>query len=219
MTAIRIVIADDHPVFRRGLRRALDASDEVEVVGEAADGRSAVDAVRRLRPAVAVVDLQMPGLHGLDVTRTIAREQPDVGVLVLTMSEDDATVWAALRGGARGYLLKTADEDAIVRAVRAVADGELVIGPGVARRVLGFFDRPPPSPSGAAFPELTQRERDVLEQIALSMPNAAIARRLGLTPKTVRNYVSSILLKLRVADRAAAITRAREAGLGSPPPP
>ena len=135
------------------------------------------------------------------------------------MSEDDATVWAALRGGARGYLLKTADEDAIVRAVRAVADGELVVGPGVARRVLGFFDRPPPSPSGAAFPELTQRERDVLEQIALSMPNAAIARRLGLTPKTVRNYVSSILLKLQLTDRAAAITRAREAGLGSPPPP
>jgi DNA-binding NarL/FixJ family response regulator len=219
MIAIRTVIADDHPVFRRGLRRALDASDEVEVVGEAADGRSAVDEVRRLRPAVAVVDLQMPGLHGLEVTRTIAREQPDVGVLVLTMSEDDATVWAALRGGARGYLLKTADEDAIVRAVRAVADGELVIGPGVARRVLGFFDRPAPSPSGAAFPELTQRERDVLEQIALGMPNAAIARRLGLTPKTVRNYVSSILLKLRVTDRAAAITRAREAGLGSPPPP
>lgn len=120
MTRIRIVIADDHPVFRRGLRRALDVSGEVEVVGEAADGRSAIDAVRRLRPAVAVVDLQMPGLHGLEVTRAIARELPEVGVLVLTMSEDDATVWAALRGGARGYLLKTAEEEAILRAVRAV---------------------------------------------------------------------------------------------------
>lgn len=211
---IRVVIADDHPVFRRGLRRTLEASGELDVVGEAADGRTAVDEVRRFQPDVAVVDLQMPGMHGLDVVRTVARELPGVGLLVLTMSEDEATVWAALRAGARGYLLKSADEEAILRTVRAVAQGELVVGLGVARRVLGFFDRPAPAPGGAAFAELTQRERDVLEQLAVGLPNAAIAQRLGLTTKTVRNYVSAVLLKLQVADRAAAINRAREAGLG-----
>jgi DNA-binding NarL/FixJ family response regulator len=130
------------------------------------------------------------------------------------MSEDEATVWTALRAGARGYLLKNAEEEGIMRAVRAVAEGELVIGPGVTARVLGFFDRPAPSRAGEAFPGLTQRERDVLEQLAGGLGNAAIARHLGLTPKTVRNYVSSILLKLQVADRAAAISRAREAGVG-----
>jgi DNA-binding NarL/FixJ family response regulator len=218
MTPIRVVIADDHPVFRKGLRRVLDGSGQVEVVGEAAEGRAALDCVRRLRPQVAIVDLHMPRMHGLELTGTICRELPDIGVLVLTMSEDDATVWAALRAGARGYLLKSAEEEGIVRAVRAVAEGELVIGPGVARRVLGFFDRPAPSPADDAFPGLTQRERDVLEQLAQGLPNTAIARRLGLTPKTVRNYVSAILLKLQVADRAAAIGAAREAGVGDPRP-
>ena len=156
---------------------------------------------RRLRPQVAIVDLQMPGLHGLEVTRAIARELPDTGVLVLTMSEDDAT-GTALRAGARGYLLKNAGEEGIIRAVRAVAEGELAIGPGIARRVLGFFSRPAPSPAGEAFPELTQRERDVLDLLAQGLANAAIAARLGLTAKTVRNYVSTILMKLQVADRA-----------------
>lgn len=214
MTMIRVIIADDHPVFRRGLRRALEGSGEVEVAAEAADGRAALDCARQLRPHVAIIDLQMPGLHGLELTRTIARELPDTGVLILTMSEDEATVWTALRAGARGYLLKNAEEEGIMRAVRAVAEGELVIGPGVTARVLGFFDRPAPSRAGEAFPGLTQRERDVLEQLAGGLGNAAIARHLGLTPKTVRNYVSSILLKLQVADRAAAISRAREAGVG-----
>jgi DNA-binding NarL/FixJ family response regulator len=218
VTPIRVVLADDHPVFRKGLRRALDGSGQVEIVGEAADGRSALDCVRRLRPQVAIVDLHMPGMHGLELTGTICRELPGVGVLVLTMSEDDATVWAALRAGARGYLLKSAEEEGIVRAVRAVAEGELVIGPGVAYRVLSFFGRPAPSPAGEAFPGLTQRERDVLEQLAQGLPNAAIARQLGLTPKTVRNYVSAILLKLQVADRAAAIGLARDAGVGDPQP-
>jgi DNA-binding NarL/FixJ family response regulator len=212
---IQVVIADDHPVFRRGLARAIGATDGMEVVGEAAEGRQACDVVRRFRPQVAIVDLQMPGMHGLDVARTVARDCPEVGVLVLTMSEDEATVWAALRAGARGYLLKSADEEAIVRAVRAVEQGELVIGPGVVRRVLGFFDRPAPSPAGQAFPELTERERDVLEHLVTGAPNAVIAQRLGLSTKTVRNYVSAILLKLQVVDRGAAIDRAREAGVGN----
>jgi DNA-binding NarL/FixJ family response regulator len=212
---IRVVIADDHPVFRRGLARTIGATEGLEVVAEAADGREACDAVRRFSPDVAIVDLQMPGMHGLDVARTLARDCPSVGILVLTMSDDEATIWAALRAGARGYLLKSADEDAIIRAVHAIEQGELVVGPGVARRVLGFFDRPAPSLADAAFPELTQRERDVLSTLVGGLPNAAIAQRLGLTTKTVRNYVSAILLKLQVADRSAAIDRAREAGIGS----
>jgi DNA-binding NarL/FixJ family response regulator len=212
---IRVVIADDHPVFRRGLARTIAATEGLEVVAEAADGREACDAVRRFSPDVAIVDLQMPGMHGLEVARTLARDCPSVGILVLTMSDDEATIWAALRAGARGYLLKSADEDAIVRAVHAIEQGELVVGPGVARRVLGFFDRPAPSVTDEAFPELTQRERAVLEQLVTGMPNARIAHQLGLSTKTVRNYVSAILLKLQVADRRAAIDLAREAGIGS----
>ena len=212
---IRVVIADDHPVFRRGLARTIAATEGLEVVAEAADGREACDAVRRFSPDVAIVDLQMPGMHGLEVARTLARDCPSVGILVLTMSDDEATIWAALRAGARGYLLKSADEDAIIRAVHAIEQGELVVGPGVARRVLGFFDRPAPSVTDEAFPELTQRERAVLEQLVTGMPNARIAHQLGLSTKTVRNYVSAILLKLQVADRRAAIDLAREAGIGS----
>ncbi len=212
---IRVVIADDHPVFRRGLARTIAATEGLEVVAEAAEGREACDAVRRFSPDVAIVDLQMPGMHGLEVARTLARDCPSVGILVLTMSDDEATIWAALRAGARGYLLKSADEDAIIRAVHAIEQGELVVGPGVARRVLGFFDRPAPSITDEAFPELTQRERAVLEQLVTGMPNAGIAHQLGLSTKTVRNYVSAILLKLQVADRRAAIDLAREAGIGS----
>jgi DNA-binding NarL/FixJ family response regulator len=214
VSPVRVIIADDHPVFRRGLARTLAAAGDIEVVAEAADGARAVDAVRAYRPDVAVLDLRMPAMSGLEAAGTIARELPEVGLLVLTMSEDEATVWAALRAGARGYVLKTADEDAILRAVRAVAQGELVVGPGVARRVLGFFDRPVPSRVAASFPDLTARERAVLEELATGASNAAISARLGLSAKTVRNYVSAILAKLRVADREAAIERARQAGLG-----
>jgi DNA-binding NarL/FixJ family response regulator len=211
---VRVVIADDHPVFRRGLARLLRSDSGLEVVAEASDGTSAVDAVRAHRPGVAVLDLQMPVMTGLQAASTIAREQPEVGILVLTMSEDDATVWAALRAGARGYVLKSAAEDAILRAVRAVADGELVVGIGVAQRMRGFFDRPLPSLAETAFPDLTARERAVLEELADGASNAVIASRLGLTAKTVRNYVSAILVKLQVADRATAAARARDAGIG-----
>lgn len=212
---IRVVIADDHPVFRRGLARTIGATEGLNVVAEAADGREACNVIRRFTPNVAIVDLQMPSMHGLNVARTITRDCPSVGILVLTMSDDEATIWAALRAGARGYLLKTADEETIVRAVHAIEQGELVVGPGVARRVLGFFDRPAPSVADAAFPELTPRERNILETLVDNLSNTAIAQRLGLSTKTVRNYVSAILLKLQVADRSAAIDRAREAGLGS----
>ena len=213
--AARVVIADDHPVFRRGLARLLSTAPGIDLVAEAADGAQAVDAVRAHRPDVAVLDLTMPRMTGLQAAATIARELPDVGILVLTMSEDDATVWAVLRAGARGFVLKSADEDAILRAVRAVAEGELVVGPGVAQRVRGFFDRPVPSALETSFPGLTARERAVLEQLAEGASNAVIAGRLGLTAKTVRNYVSAILVKLQVADRAAAMERARQAGIGS----
>ena len=213
--AARVVIADDHPVFRRGLARLLRSAPDVDLVAEAADGAEAVDAVRAHRPDVAVLDLQMPKMTGLQAAATIARELPDVGILVLTMSEDDATVWAALRAGARGFVLKSADEEAILRAIRAVAEGELVVGLGVAKRVRGFFDRPVPSAVETSFPGLTARERAVLEQLADGASNAVIASRLGLTAKTVRNYVSAILVKLQVADRAAAMERARQAGIGS----
>ena len=213
--AARVVIADDHPVFRRGLARLLRSAADFDLVAEAADGAEAVDAVRAHRPDVAVLDLQMPKMTGLQAAATIARELPDVGILVLTMSEDDATVWAALRAGARGFVLKSADEEAILRAIRAVAEGELVVGLGVAKRVRGFFDRPVPSAVETSFPGLTARERAVLEQLADGASNAAIASRLGLTAKTVRNYVSAILVKLQVADRTAAMERARQAGIGS----
>jgi DNA-binding NarL/FixJ family response regulator len=211
--AARVVIADDHPVFRRGLARLLRTDAGLDLVAEAGDGAAAVDAVRANRPAIAVLDLQMPVMTGLEAALAIARELPDVGILVLTMSEDDATVWAALRAGARGYVLKTAAEDAILRAVHAVAEGELVVGIGVAQRMRGFFDRPLPSAAEAAFPDLTARERAVLEQLAAGASNSVIATRLGLTPKTVRNYVSAILVKLQVPDRAAAAERARGAGI------
>lgn len=212
---IRVVIADDHPVFRRGLARILATTVDLEVVADVADGVAAVDAVRAHRPEVAVLDLQMPNMTGIQAAATIARELPDVGVLVLTMFEDEATVWAALRAGAHGYVLKSASEDAILRAVRAVADGELVVGPGVARRVLGFFDRPVPSRLEASFPDLTARERAVLDRLAHGESNAVIASRLGLSSKTVRNYVSAILAKLQVADRRSAIERARQVGIGT----
>jgi DNA-binding NarL/FixJ family response regulator len=213
VTSVRAVIADDHPVFRRGLARILGASTgtHIEVVAEAADGAAAVDAVRAYRPDVAVLDLQMPAMTGLEAAATIARELPSVGILVLTMSEDEATVWAALRAGARGYVLKSADEDSIIRAVLGIAHGELVVGPGVARRVQGFFDRPEPSRLEASFPDLTARERAVLQELGRGASNAAVADRLGLSTKTVRNYVSAILVKLRVGDREAAIERLRDA--------
>ncbi len=212
MTPVRVVLADDHPVVRAGLAALLGSLPDIEVVGVAADGRSAVKEVVLQRPDVAMLDLQMPELDGFAATREIARLAPDVAVLVLTMFDDEDSVFAAMRAGARGYVVKGAEQEEIGRAIRAVAAGEAIFSPGVAQRVLRYFATP--QPVADPFPQLTAREREILDLLAAALPNAAIATRLGLSPKTVANHLSSIFTKLQVADRAAAILRAREAGLG-----
>ena len=208
----RVVVADDHPMVRDGLRALLGSVPTMEFVGEAASGREAVRAAVVDRPDVLIMDLHMPDLDGVAATAEIARTAPSVAVLVLTMFDDDESLFAAMRAGARGYLVKGAGQVEIVRAITAVASGEAIFGPGVARRVLGYFAAPPrPEPT---FPELTPRERDVLDLVAAGLPNAAIAARLGLSAKTVGNHTSTIFTKLQVAGRAEAIVRARDAGLG-----
>jgi DNA-binding NarL/FixJ family response regulator len=212
---ITIVLADDHPVVRSGLRALLDSIDGFTVAAEAADGHAAVREAVANRPDVLVMDIRMPGLDGIEATRQIARSAPEVAVLMLTMYEDDDSVFAAMRAGARGYLLKGAQQKEIARAIHAVAGGEAIFGPGVARRVLGFLAAPPTT-AQYPFPELTDREREILDLIAAGRPNAAIAQRLAIAPKTVANHISSIFTKLQVADRTEAIIRARDAGLGHP---
>ena len=213
MSEIRVVLADDHPVVRAGLAALLGSLHGIEVVGVASDGREAVREVVLQRPNVAVLDLQMPGQDGFAATREITRVAPEVAVLVLTMFDDDDSVFAAMRAGARGYVVKGAEQEEIGRAIRAVASGEAIFGPGIAQRVLRFFAAPPPA-AADPFPELTAREREILDLLAAAMPNSMIATRLGLSPKTVANHLSSIFTKLQVADRAQAILRARDAGLG-----
>jgi len=214
VTVVRVVLADDHPVVRAGLAALLGSLPDMAVVAVAADGRAAVRKVVLHKPDVAVLDLQMPGQDGFAAIREISRAAPEVAVLVLTMFDDDESVFAAMRAGARGYVVKGAEQDEIGRAVRAVASGEAIFGPGVAERVLRFFASPPRAAD--PFPELTVREREILELLAAGLPNSAIATRLSLSPKTVANHLSSIFTKLQVADRAQAILRAREAGLGAP---
>ena len=209
---VRVVVADDHPIVRDGLRALLATLPDVDMVGEATTGREAVRAAVADRPDVIVMDLRMPDLDGTSATAEIGRVAPDVAVLVLTMLEDDDSVFAAMRAGARGYLVKGASQQEIVRAITAVAAGEAIFGPGVARRVLRYFASPPAAEP--AFPELSPREREVLDLIAGGLTNAAIAGRLGLSAKTVGNHTSAIFAKLQVAGRAEAIIRAREAGLG-----
>jgi DNA-binding NarL/FixJ family response regulator len=209
---MRLLIADDHPTFRAGLMFLLQGTD-IDVVGEAADGIQAVDLTLSLLPDVVLMDLRMPGLNGIEATAQIVAAAPDTGVIVLTMFEQDESIFAAMRAGARGYLLKGADRDEIVRAVRAVHAGEALFGAAVASRLMTFFD----TRTTASFPQLTAREREVLQLIAEGRPNAAIAEELVLSLKTVRNHVSNVFAKLRVADRAAAIIKAREAGFGRLP--
>lgn len=211
MTDIRVVIADDHPIVRAGLSALLGSVPGFAVVGVASTGRDAVREVTLTRPDVAVLDLRMPDLDGFAATRQILRAAPRVAVLVLTMVEDDDSVFAAMRAGASGYLVKGAEQDHIVRAIRSVAAGEAVFGPGVAQRVLGYFRT---APAANPFPELTSREHEILDLLAGGMTNAAIALRLGVAAKTVANNVSGIFVKLRVADRKQAIVRARDAGMG-----
>jgi DNA-binding NarL/FixJ family response regulator len=211
---IRILVADDHALFRGGLGALFLSVPDTEVVGEAATGDEAVAKAADLRPNVVLMDIQMPGTNGIDATRAIVRQSPHVGVIVVTMFEDDDSVFAAMRAGARGYVLKGADQDEILTVIRAVAAGEAHFGPEIARRLMGFFSAPKPTAPKEVFPELTTREREVLDLIAAGKSNREIAGRLFLSPKTVRNHISNIFTKLRVADRAQAIVRAREGGLG-----
>ena len=214
---VRLVIADDHPMFRFGLAAALAATDELEVVGEAADGTELLALVERTTPDVVLTDLAMPGLDGSGATRAILERFPGMAVLMLTMHDDDEALFGALRAGARGYLLKGADRSQIIRAVLAVADGEAVYGAAVARRIADFFTSAHRTYAAQLFPELTDREREVLSLVAAGCGNHEIARRLVLSEKTVRNHVSAIFFKLQVHDRAAAVAKARDAGLGQLP--
>jgi DNA-binding NarL/FixJ family response regulator len=209
---IRVVIADDHPVVRDGLSALLASVPSVTVAGVAANGREAVHAAVTLRPDVLVMDIQMPELTGVAAASEIGRVAPEVAVLMLTMFDDDYSVLAAMRAGARGYVLKGAQQDEIVRAIQAVATGQAIFGPGVARLVLGLVSGPPVAE--APFPDLTGREREVLDLIAAGARNADIARRMSISPKTVANHISAIFGKLQVGDRGEAIILARDAGLG-----
>ncbi len=211
---IRVVIADDHPVYRDGLAALLGSVDGLEVVGTASTGVEVVEVARAASPDVIVMDVRMPDLDGVEATRRVTGEQPHVGVLVLTMSEDDETLLAALRAGARGYLLKGANQREIVRAVTAVAEGQAIFGPAIAARVAELFAAPSQPAAQGPFPQLTAREREILDLLAAGRSNQQIAAALFLSPKTVRNAVSNVFAKLHVADRAEAIVRAREAGLG-----
>jgi DNA-binding NarL/FixJ family response regulator len=220
MNKIRILIADDHTLFREGLGALLAAMPDVEVVGEASSADEAMALALTQQPDVVLMDVQMPAasrLNGIDATRQIVHVSPRIGVIMLTMLEDDDSVFAAMRAGARGYILKGADKREVFKTIRAVAEGEALFGPTIARRLMSFFGpltsqarTEPPS----AFPELTDRESEILGLIAQGLNNAAIAERLVISPKTVGNHISNIFSKLQVADRAEAIVRARDAGLG-----
>jgi DNA-binding NarL/FixJ family response regulator len=215
METLRILMAEDHPLFRKGMVSLLKTVEGFEVVGEAAIGAEAAALANELKPDVVLMDLQMPGGSGIDATRKIAEHSPGVRVLVVTLIDDDDSVFMALRAGARGYVLKDADEEEMVQAIKAVGRGEAIFSPQVAEKVLAYFASPQPKTAPPqAFPELTDREREVLGLIARGHPNPSIARELSLSTKTVGNYVSNIFTKLQVADRAQAMIRAREGGLG-----
>jgi DNA-binding NarL/FixJ family response regulator len=212
MSEIRVLIVDDHPVFRFGLRALLQSEEGIVVVGEASGGAEAIERALALQPDVVLMDLNLPDMNGIEATRQLLALAPQMAVLVITMFDDDS-LFAAMRAGARGYLLKGAEGDETLRAIRSVASGEAIFSPQAAARLVQFFHQPAPA-SSAPFPELTGREREILHLIAQGLTNQSIADRLVLSPKTVRNQVSIIFSKLQVADRAQAILRARSAGLG-----
>lgn len=220
MEPIRILIADDHPLFRDGLRVLLESVPDLQVLGEATTGNEVMVQAISLQPDLILMDIKMPGTNGIEATRRILQTSPHIRVLILTMFEDDESVFAAMRAGARGYLLKGAVQEETLRAIRAVASGEAIFGPAVAERLMHYFGsmRPRgPSASAQLFPELTDREYEILTLIAQRKSNADIAAQLVLSPKTVRNHVSNILSKLQVADRAEAMRAAWAAGLGQEP--
>jgi DNA-binding NarL/FixJ family response regulator len=210
---IRVLIADDHPVFRYGLRALLSAEPTTEVIGEATTGEEVIAEALSLQPDVILMDVNMPGVNGIEATRRIVAEMPHINILVLTMFDDDDSVFAAMRAGARGYLLKGAEGEETVQAISVVHSGEAIFSPSIARRLMQYFGASRPSTLPQLFPDLTEREREILKLIAQGYTNPAIAEKLVLSPKTVRNHVSNIFSKLQVAGRAEAIIRARDAGL------
>jgi DNA-binding NarL/FixJ family response regulator len=213
---VRVLIADDHPIFRDGLRALLATDPAIQLVGEAADGTDAQRKVDELQPDIVLMDLHMPDVDGVAATRKIVQAYPAVAIIVLTMFDDDDSVFAAMRAGARGYLLKGTKQADLIRAIHLVAAGGAMFGPAVAQRMIEFFARPRHS-AVLPFPQLTEREHEILDLLAQGQPNASIATRLSISDKTVRNHVSNIFAKLAVADRAQAVVRAREAGLGTQP--
>jgi DNA-binding NarL/FixJ family response regulator len=210
---LTVLIADDHPVFRSGIRALLGGLPDVDIVGEATTGEEAVVLAAELQPDVILMDIKMPGVNGIEATRRIIQQSPHIGIVMLTMFEDDTSVFAAMRAGARGYVLKDMGEDEIVRAIHAVGKGEAIFSPAIAAKLIEFFSSATPGVPQHLFPELSDREREILVLIAHGRKNQEIARTLVLSPKTVRNYVSNIFSKLQVADRTEAIIRARDAGL------
>ena len=216
--SIQVLIADDHIFYREGVRALLSNSPEVKFVGEASNGEEAVARAGELKPDVILMDIKMPGMNGIDATRRIHETIPEIGVLVITMFDDDDSVFAAMRAGARGYLLKDADKDELIRAIVSVNRGEAIFSPAIAQRMIQYFSTTPVNKSkketSAEFAELTDRELEILDLIAQGHNNSTIANKLSLSIKTVQNYVSSILTKLQVADRVQAIVRARDAGFG-----
>jgi DNA-binding NarL/FixJ family response regulator len=213
MESLRVLIADDHPLFRKGMRALLESLPHVEVIGEASSGEEAVTMTTAQQPDLVLMDLQMPDGNGLVATREINKTSPHVRILMVTLFEDDESIFAALRAGAHGYILKDAEEDEMVRAIRAVGGGEAIFSPSIAARLMDYFATARTLEPQEIFPELTDREREILTLIARGESNGAIAEQLVISLKTVRNHVSNIYNKLQVADRAQAAIRAREAGL------
>jgi DNA-binding NarL/FixJ family response regulator len=214
MDLLRVLIADDHLLFRDGLRALIASAEDMELAGEATTGDEAIELAASLQPDVILMDIQMPGVNGVDATRRIVRMSPHIGILMVTMFADDTSVFTAMRAGARGYLLKGANHAEMLRAIRAVGSGEAIFSPAIATRMMTFFGSIQPAAQPQVFPELSEREREILNLIAQGRRNPEIAQHLILSEKTVRNHVSNILSKLQVADRTQAIIRAREAGLG-----
>lgn len=214
MEPLCVLIADDHPLFRHGIRALLETTPDFEVVGEAQTGEEAISMADSLQPDVILMDVQMPGVNGIEATRRILHTSPHIRILMVTMFEDDTAVFTAMRAGAHGYVLKDTEKAEMLRAIRAVGSGEAIFSPAIAVRLIDFFTAPRPATPPQVFPELTDREREILDLIAQGQNNTEIASRLVLSHSTVRNYVSNIFSKLQVADRAHAIIRAREAGLG-----
>jgi DNA-binding NarL/FixJ family response regulator len=211
---IRVLLADDHTLFREGLKSLLISVRDILVIAEAATGQETIDLTIEKQPDVVLMDIQMPDINGIEATRQIIKHAPHVGVIMLTMFEDDASVFAAMRAGARGYVLKGADQTGMLRAIRGVANGESMFSPEIAQRLMRFFSHLKSDAVEDVFPELTDREREILHHIAGGETNAEISQKLVISLKTVRNHVSNIFNKLQVADRAQAAIRARQAGFG-----